>query len=317
MLLKVALLLSMLFQIGAAIAAVSLIHRTRYNASWILISLGFVLMGFRGLIEFSGLFWETQLISKETVTDWIGVLVSLLIFLGLIFIRKIFNLLDRIAQLREERETYTLSAVIQAEEKARQTFARDLHDGIGPLLSSIKMTMSAVDIAKLDRTNKKIIERSCLATDEVIVALKEISNHLSPHLLVNYGLTKSLETLASQMLANASIRFKMKSEIGENRYLYELEISLYRIVSELLNNTLKHSGASKAHLRISEHDNGLYAEYSDNGSGCDLGKDTLSGNAKGMGLENIRSRIKSLRGQLNIETKHGGGFTAYIYIPLK
>lgn len=317
MLLKIALLLSMLFQVGAAIVAVSLIHRTRYNASWILISLGFVLMGFRGLIEFSGLFWETQLISKETVANWIGVLVSLLIFLGAIFIRKIFNLLDRIEQIREEKETYALSAVIQAEEKARQTFARDLHDGIGPLLSSIKMTISAVDIVKLDRTNKKIIERSCLATDEAIVALKEISNNLSPHLLVNYGLTKSLETLASQMLANASIRFKMKSEIGESRYSYELEISVYRIVSELLNNTVKHSGAGKVHLHISEQENGFYTEYSDNGCGYDLQNNRLMNGDKGMGLENIRSRIKSLRGQFSIDTKPGGGFTARILIPFK
>ncbi|MDD4425516.1 MAG: sensor histidine kinase, partial [Mariniphaga sp.] len=129
MLLQVALLLSMLIQLGAAIISVSLIRRTRFNVSWILISAGFVLMALRRLFEFSALFWETQLISKEEVNSWIGVFISILMLTGVIYIRQIFNLQDRIEEIRKESETRLLKAVIQTEEKARQSFARELHDG--------------------------------------------------------------------------------------------------------------------------------------------------------------------------------------------
>jgi signal transduction histidine kinase len=316
MLLKVALLLSMLIQLGAAIIAVSLIRRTRYNVSWILISSGFVLMAARRLFEFSTLFWETQLVSKEDVNSWIGVFISLLLFFGLIFIRQIFNWQDRVEQIRKEGEMQTLSAVIQAEEKARQVFARDLHDGLGPLLSSIKMTVSAVDLEKLDQTNKKIIERSCTATDEVIATLKEISNNLSPHLLKNYGLTKALETFAGRLFENSFIRFEMESDIGEKRYYYDLEISLYRVISELMNNSLKHAKPQCVELKMSEERNLLRVEYRDDGCGFDQKKQTEKGTS-GMGLENIRSRIKSLNGWLYIHTKPEDGVVVTIHIPLR
>ena len=105
MLLKIALLLAMLIQVAAAIIAISLIRRTRYNSSWILISTGFVLMAVRRLFDFSTLFWDSPFFQKEEVNSWLGILISFLIFVGVIYIREIFNLRDRIDQLREENES--------------------------------------------------------------------------------------------------------------------------------------------------------------------------------------------------------------------
>lgn len=317
MLLKVALLLSMLIQLGATITAVSLIRRTRFNISWILISAGFVLMAFRRLFEFSPFLWETQLVWKEDINSWIGILVSILMFIGVIFIRQIFNLNDQIDQIRKESETQLLSAVIQAEEKARQTFARDLHDGLGPVLSSFKMIMSAVDLKKLDQGNKKIIERSCLAIDEAIVTLKEISNQLSPHLLKNYGLIKAVETVADHLFGNTTIQFELTSNIEDKRFFHDLEISLYRIISELINNSIKHANPDQIQLEINEVGKLLYLEYKDDGCGFDHEKYQSEDKYKGMGLENIRSRIKSLNGQFYIVATPGNGVSIYIQIPLK
>ena len=316
MLLKIALLLSMLFQIGATIIAISLIRRTRYNISWILISTGFVLMAVRRLYDFSMLFWESQLFSKDDINSWLAILISVLMFVGVIFIRQIFNLQERIDQIRKESESQVLSAVIQTEEKARQAFARDLHDGLGPVLSSIKMTMSALDLEKLDQPNKKIIERSCSATDEAIVSLKEISNNLSPHLLKNYGLTKAIETIANQLLQNATIEFKMSSNIDEKRFSYNLEISLYRIISELLNNSIKHANPTVIDLEILEENQLLRLKYKDDGRGFDYENHLQENELKGMGLGNIRSRIKSLNGQFYLDTSPGKGLSIYIHIPV-
>jgi len=118
---------------------------------------------------------------------------------GVIFIKKIFNLQDEIEKLREENEKKILSAVINTEEKSRQSFARELHDGMGPVLSSIKMTLSAVNKENLTPMNLKIIETAHSAASNSIVTLKEIANNMSPHLLTNYGLKQALVTLATQL----------------------------------------------------------------------------------------------------------------------
>ncbi|MCK3683135.1 ATP-binding protein [Maribellus sp. YY47] len=317
MVLKIALLLSMLIQLGAAITAVSLIRRTRFNISWILISAGFVLMALRRLFEFSSLFWETQLITKVEFSSWIGVMISILMLAGVIFIRQIFNLQDRIELLRKENESRLLKAVIQGEEQARRSIARDLHDGLGPVLSSIKMTVSAIDSDKMDQSNQKMIELTCKATDEAIVALKEISNHLSPHLLKNYGLTKSLETISSQMLANSTIAFNLSGNIEAKRFRYDIEIGLFRVISELLNNSLKHAAPDKISLNITETGDLLKMTYSDNGVGFEMNNQPNSLKGKGMGFENIRSRIKSMNGVYYLDSEPGKGMNMTIQIPLK
>lgn len=317
MLLQGALLLSMLIQLGAAITAVSLIRRTRYNISWILISAGFVLMALRRLFEFSSLFWETQLISKEEVNSWIGILISVLMLTSVIFIRQIFNLQDQLEKIREGSEIRLLRAIIRTEEKTRQSIARDLHDGLGPVLSSIKMTVSAIDLDKIEGTNQEIIARTCKATDEAVIALKEISNHLSPHLLKNYGLFNALDTLASQLTYNSGIQFELAGNIGEKRYDYDVEISLFRVVSELLNNSIKHGNSSNISLNMEEVNDYLRIEYSDDGKGFRLNENGQAAQTKGEGLENIHSRIKSLNGYYFIDSKPDEGMKAHIQIPLK
>uniref|UniRef100_UPI0032170E70 sensor histidine kinase n=1 Tax=uncultured Draconibacterium sp. TaxID=1573823 RepID=UPI0032170E70 len=313
MLLKIALLLSMLIQLGAAITAVSLIRKTRYNISWMLISAGFVLMAIRRLFEFSTLFWENQLILNEDTKSWIGVLISVLMLTGVIFIRQIFTLQDRIDEIRKESETRLLKAVIQTEEKARQSFARELHDGLGPVLSSIKMIVSSIELEKMDATNKRIIEHSCKVTDEAILTLKEISNNLSPHLLKNYGLIKALDTFINQLLINSEIQVELTSNIKLKRYSYDLEINVFRIVTELLNNSLNHGSPTKIEVNIKENADCLEIEYYDNGKGFNTHKIDLPG----MGLENIRSRIKSLNGYCLLDSELGKGIRAHIQIPVK
>lgn len=317
MLLQGALLLSMLVQLGAAITAVSLIRRTRFNVSWILISAGFVLMTLRRLFEFSTLFSDTKLFSKEDINSWIGVLVSILMLVSVIFIRRIFNLQDQLERIREGNEINLLRAIIRTEETTRQLVARDLHDGLGPVLSSIKMTVSAIDLEKIDGTNKEILTRTANASDEAIVALKEISNQLSPHLLKHYGLLNALETLAHQLLVNTEIQFELTGNTKDKRYDYELEISLFRVISELLNNSIKHAHPTKIDVKIEEVNNYLRIDYGDNGKGFSIGKSGRETKTHGMGLNNIHSRIKSLNGLYFIDSKPTQGMKVHIQIPMK
>jgi len=309
-------MVSMLFQLGAAIYAISLIRRTRFNISWILISAALALMAIRRLFDFSTLFLETKLYQNEEINSWIGVLISVLIFIGVIFIRKIFNLQDRIEQLREENAQNILSAVIKAEDKARQNFARELHDGLGPVLSSIKMTLSAISDESLTPMNKKIIKSAYHATDNSITTLKEISNNLSPHLLTNYGLEKVIETLANQLFSPRNIQYDLKFNMKENLLSEELKFSCYRIVAELMNNSLKHANPSLVNLTLSETDHFLSMLFKDDGSGMEYNQSILKSEFPGMGLNNIFSRAKSLKGNYIIQTSPGNGFSIEFHFPL-
>jgi len=314
--LKFALLLSVLFQLGAAIFAISLIRRTRFNISWILISLGLGLMAVRRLFDFSILFLESQLFKNDEINVWIGVLISVFMFIGVIFIRKIFNLQDHIEQLRQENEQNILSAIIKTEDKARQSFARELHDGLGPVLSSIKMTLSAVDRDSLTPINQKIIESAYKASDSSIVALKEIANSLSPHLLKNYGLEKSVKTLADQLFSAGNITYQPDFTIEESHIPEEMKISCYRIVSELMNNSMKHANPAHVYLGINESGGFLNMKYRDDGCGFENCITSKGSKARGMGFGNIFSRTKSLKGTYSIETSPGKGFSIEFHFPL-
>ncbi len=315
--LKVALLVSMLFQLGAAVFALTLIRRTRYNISWILISAGFVLMAIRRLFDFSLLFWETSLFKKEEVNAWIGVVISIFLLAGVIFIRKIFNLQDELERLRTENEQRVLSAVINTEETARQKFARELHDGLGPALSSIKMTLSAVNQETLTPLNSKIISNVCNLTDNSLVTLKEIANNLSPHLLKNFGLEKAIETFADQLFSASAIKYSLFLNIDKQNLSEEMNISLYRIVCELMNNSLKHARPTSVYLEITESDKLLVMNYKDDGYGFDNFQLRTESKHTGMGFDNITSRTRLLKGMYYINTAPGKGFSIEFYFPKK
>ncbi len=315
MLLKFALLASMLFQLGAAVFALSLIRRTRYNISWILISAGFVLMAVRRLFDFSFLFWETTLFKKEEVNTWIGVVISVLLLAGVIFIRKIFNLQEELEKMRTENEQRVLSAVINTEDNARRKFARELHDGLGPALSSIKMTLSAVRHETLSPMNSKIIQNACNLTDNSLVTLKEIANSLSPHLLRNFGLEKAIETFADQLFSPSGIRFSLAVNIDEQNLSDEIKNSFYRIVCELMNNSMKHANPSSVYLELTESDQLIVMYYKDDGCGFENFLSQPESKHSGMGFDNITSRTRTLNGKYYIDTAPGNGFSIEFYFP--
>lgn len=315
--LKIALVVSMLFQLGAAVFAITLIRRTRYNISWVLISAGLVLMAIRRLFDFSTLFWETNLFQREEINAWIGILISVFIFVGVIFIRKIFNLQDQVENLRQESEQKVLSAIINTEETERQTFARELHDGLGPVLSSIKMTLSAIKTESLTPINREIINKALNASNTSVTTLKEIANNLSPHLLKNYGLEKAIETFARQLFSPTSIKFESNLNFDENHLSEEMKISCYRIVSELINNSIKHANPSVVNLEINETDRFLTIKYKDDGCGFENFQIDKNSKIPGMGFSNIISRTKSLNGMYHIQTSPGNGLSVEFNFPLK
>ena len=310
----IALVLSVILQFIAAAIAVSLIRRTRFNISWILISLGFVLMAARRLYELLELLRGNEVIQTGMVSSWMAVLISLLMFIGVIYIKQIFNIQERIENLRKQNESKVLSAIIRTEEKARQEFARELHDGLGPILSSVKMSVSAVDKTKIDPSNLEVISLTEQNIDEAINTVKEISNSLSPHILKNYGLHEAVDNLINRFQANENLTIRLTSNIRNKRIDYSIEIILYRILGELISNTIKHASARIVEINLFHKKNLFELIYSDNGIGFNL--EDVETTTQGMGLSNIRSRIKSLNGTVDILTQPGEGFNIKISLTI-
>ncbi len=298
MTLKIALILSFVLQFAAAIIAFTLTKRTRTNIAWWLISFGFLLMAIRRIFEFFQLSDPGSRLFTGMLSTWTGVLISVLMLGSLIFIKRIFNIQKRMDDLRKANESRVLSAIMRTEENERLNFAKELHDGLGPLLSSVKMAVSSAHTGNNNPQNKEVMIHAEKLIDESITSLKEISNKLSPHVLNNFGLKKAVKSFITHMAPVDNLNINFDSNLGEKRYPYNTEVVLYRVICELINNSLKHAEARNIYITLMDEADGIRLDYLDDGIGFD--SKILEIGEKGMGFANIRSRIKSLNGTIEI-----------------
>ena len=205
-----------------------------------------------------------------------------------------------------------LEAVIQTEEKERRRIAGDLHDGLGPVFSTAKLYFQAYSDAKDDHSKKEIKEKLEKTFDKAIGSISEISHNISLHELINHGLIPALNSFLSHIEAYGKIRINFKHD-NIRRFGQTAEITLYRAINELVNNTLKHSNASEISLQIITKNNNLKITYSDNGDGFDPA--TVLEKSTGMGMRNIQNRVQSLNGTIDIKSLPDKGIAVEIEIP--
>ncbi len=309
--LKIALILAVIVQFIAFIITISLIPKTKFSIAWISISVGFLLMAVRRLVEVFYFFREIPTDKVTIVNSWIAVIISLAMLLSSFYIRKIFEVLNRIHQLRKESEAKLLAAIISTEEKERKHFAKELHDGLGPVLSSAKMTISAIDKKNIEEKNTGLLDKVEKLVDNAILTTKEISNHLTPHVLARYGLKKAIETFIRNAMISEMIQISLSANIDKKRYKESVEVVLYRIFCELINNTQRHAFASKIAISLTDDNKNIELKYEDNGVGFDSSHEKY-----GMGLTNIVSRVKALHGTIELISSPQKGFNAHIALPL-
>lgn len=308
----IALILSVLLQFTTAIIAISLIKRTLSNIAWWLISFGFLLMAFRRLLELLQVIESNSKLITGLLSSWTGVIISLIMLISLIFIKSIFNIQQRIDKFRRQNESRILSAIIKTEETERQYFAKELHDGLGPLLSSVKMAFSALTKNMNTKNDKKIVSNTENLIDESIIALKEISNKLSPHVLNNFGLYKAVKLFVNKLEINNQPKIIFNSNLEDKRFQYNIEAVFYRVICELIANTIKHASALNINIDLFADKNKLTLDYYDDGVGFILKK--IQAEKKGTGYSNIESRIRSLNGIFQIYTNPNEGVNINISV---
>ena len=227
------------------------------------------------------------------------------------------NLLLYVARNITERklmEQKMLQAIVKGEEKERARLAGDLHDELGPLLSTGKMYVQMLQEETDAYQQKVLIGKLYENIDYALRTMRDISNNLSPHLLRNYGLQTAIESFFGKV--QEAYPVTIQAEFGFYERLPEIyETSLYRAIIELVNNSLQHGEASSISLKVIRQEENVIVEYADNGKGFDI--TLLEKPGKGIGLLNIRSRIESMAGKFIAASEVGKGVIFKFIIPIK
>jgi len=315
MLLQFALVLAMLLQVFAAGVSIKLTRVTKYNVSWMLISAGFIIMAIRCLVEFLTTISDFAPQTFREVFVWLGVAVSFFFAVGVFLIQKIFKYMKKVEQEKRDMEKTLLNAIIQAEETERKRFAKDLHDGLGPILSTVKMSLSSLTRIEKDDQTKKILRNTDMVIEEAIKSIREISNNLSPHILNNFGLNKAMRNFINKINYSDTIKIKFSSAFEDERFDSNTEVVLYRVLCELINNTIKHAEATLISISLEKTPGKIACSYKDNGKGFDINKLTPTQHS-GMGYSNMVTRINSLNGSFSLTSEKEKGTKALITVPV-
>jgi signal transduction histidine kinase len=307
----IALIISIVLQIIAASVALSFMKLTKYRLSWILLSLSFTFMAVRKIIQLFEVFRGTPSFTWQLIDEWTGVFVSVLIIGGVILIREIFYSLKRAETDRQRSEKKVINAIINTEENERRRFAKDLHDGLGPILSTVKMSLSALSNLIKDPSGTVILNNTTHLVNEAIATIKDISNNLSPHVLSNFGLSSAIGAFTTKINQTMAVEIVFKSNMESQRLENDKEVVIYRAVCELINNSILHSGASKIEIELNKHEKFVTLQFYDNGRGFDTSTLTKE-DLKGMGLSNIETRVKTVEGVFILESTPGKGTSALI-----
>src|SRR5512133_3160111 len=307
----IALIISIVLQIIAAVIALRFMKLTKYRVSWILLSLSFVFMAVRKIIQLFEFFRGTPSFTWQMVDEWLGVVVSIFIISVVILIRELFISLIRADIERLRTEKRVINAIINSEDNERKRFAKDLHDGLGPILSTVKMSLSALNNRIKDTSGVEILNNTNHLVFEAIATIKDISNNLSPHVLTNFGLSSAIGAFTTKINQTKAIEIEFKSNMENIRLETEKEVVIYRAVCELINNALLHSGASRIEIELNKHQKFITLHLSDNGRGFDTSA-LRKEDTKGMGLSNSETRVRTVEGVFVLESTPGKGTGALI-----
>jgi two-component system NarL family sensor kinase len=217
---------------------------------------------------------------------------------------------QKIASLEKEKQLTEAEALLKGQEEERVRLSKDLHDGVGSMLSGVKMSFSNMkENLVMDQQNAGAFEKSIRDLDQTISELRKVAHNLMPETLIKFGLKDAVKDFCKsmQLMSNTPI---LCEQFGVERLLGNIaEINIYRIIQELVNNAIKHGQASQVVVQLTWTPVRVLITVEDNGNGFAPGK---QGKSPGIGLSNIQSRVNYLNGQMHLESKPAEGTTINI-----
>jgi len=212
---------------------------------------------------------------------------------------------QRFSELEKDKLLVAVDAMLKGQEEERSRLAKDLHDGLGGLLSGVKFSLSNIkDNLIITPDNMSIFERSLDMLDTSIRELRRVAHNMMPEMLTKFGLDEALNEYCNTINTTKLLTVKYQSFGMAMRLEKSSEIIIYRIIQELLNNIMKHAAATEVMVQLIKEEARLSIIVEDNGKEFDT---ALLKNNKGAGLTSIQSRVDYLKGRLDIHSEPGKG----------
>nr|MBP9740519.1 sensor histidine kinase [Chitinophagaceae bacterium] len=256
---------------------------------------------------------ELELSKKNNTLIALAVLIALLILTGYFLYRH--KKQQQEALLQQElykQQQLAVVSILEAEEKERKRIAAELHDGVGQTMTAAWMNMqSALNDNSNEQNKKQIFENALKLLDESCKELRVVSHNMMPNVLLQKGLVNAVKDFLSQ-INKQGININIESD-GLNKIIpAHVEAVLYRVIQESVNNVIKHANATQLFITLYNETDGIDVMIEDNGKG--FNKKNIK--SDGIGLQNIESRIKYLKGEIEWDTSEGNGTVISIHIPL-
>lgn len=218
---------------------------------------------------------------------------------------------QKIIELEKERQLAATEAVLKGEEQERTRLAKDLHDGLGGMLSGIKYSFSSMK-GNLIMTpeNLKAFERSMDMLDSSIMEMRRVAHNMMPEALVRFGLDTALRDFCNDINQSGALKVSYQSiGMADMPFDQTFSITVYRIIQELISNTMKHASAKNAIVQVTRTDGKISVTVEDDGKGFDT---SVLNSVKGIGWTNIRHRVEFLKGTSDIHSEPGNGTSVHI-----
>ncbi|WP_309607499.1 ATP-binding protein [Flavobacterium sp.] len=212
--------------------------------------------------------------------------------------QKEINFNQEINSLNDQQKLAVSNALLEGEEIERKRLARDLHDGLGSMLSGLKLHLS-----KLTKDNATDLKNANNQLDNSIKELRQIAQNMMPESLLKLGLNAALQDLCLRF-SSSTVLIEFHSLGIQDSISESQQIAIYRIVQELINNAIKHSNASNILVSCTQNGSRFFITVEDNGKGFDVKKQT---SVVSMGLKNIKNRVEFLNGKLEIDSEPENG----------
>lgn len=232
------------------------------------------------------------------------ILAASFIFFFIRYQRRITQQKEAMQKAELDHSEQLLNATLLSQEEERKRIGRDLHDDVGASLSNLKMIMSQHIEVVADKPSYKPL------IDNIISTVRNISHSLSPPGLSLFGLESALHELFDNFNAAGHIKLDFENELGErlSNFTEQTALAIYRVLQELMTNTVKHANANRVLIRCFEKDNHTIITYQDDGKGLDA----AAGKKHGMGMQNIEARLRMIQAVYELPVVDKGFFIKLI-----
>lgn len=221
----------------------------------------------------------------------------------------------RITFLELKQQEELTQSILETEENEKSRISASLHDGLGQLLSVIKMNLQYMQsqVISFDEKVVPTYYKTLDLVDESVNEVRSVSHELMPSNVIRKGLAASLAEIVNKIDKN-SLKVSLNTEGISSDWNSNIQLIVYRIVQECINNVIKHANATKLDVSLIQENEFLHGTIEDNGIGFDAGNRVTT---EGIGLENIRTRVLFLKGELDVSSQPGKGTLIAFHVPIK